>query len=142
MNDQNIVVPDLLRRFVPTPLVSTFCTRDVRMRLETNDPLIITAMQSATVPGSLENGDLSFWKLIRDDEAPHGSRKVTILSSGPLSSLLVDAGTVIVIDRELREVLGFLGPDVSAREFLVILYPIIVKLLRDPLPNARKQHIQ
>jgi len=92
-------------------------------------------MRSAAANSSNENGKAPyFWKLIRDDEAPCSEREITILSSGALNTLLLGAGTTIVIDRQQREVLGFIAPDVSARELVTLLLPLITKLSREPHP--------
>jgi hypothetical protein len=122
--------PDLLRRFVPAPHVCNLFAGGSCVRLETNDPSIVTAMRSVTAPSPNENGRVSYsWKLIRDEEGPSGGREITILSSGPLSTLLLSMGTVIAIDRERREVLGFIAPDVSAEEFVSSWLPLITQLL-------------
>lgn len=123
-------VPDLLRRFVPAPHVFNFLAGESCVRLETNDPSIVTAMRSVTAPSSNENRKVSYsWKLIRDEEAPSGGREITILSYGPLSTLLLGMGTVVAVDREWREVLGFIAPDVSADEFVTSWLPLITQLL-------------
>ena len=122
--------PDLLRRFVPSPHVCNLLAGDTCVRLETNDPSIVAAMSNIASPSLEENREVScFWKLIRDEEAPSGGREITILSSGPLSTLRLGMGTVIAIDRERREVLGFIAPDVSAEEFVTSWLPLITQLL-------------
>ena len=130
MSSGNTLAPDLLRRFVPAPHVCNVFVGDTCARLETNDPSIVAAMPSVTASSSYENAEVSyFWKLIRDDEAPCGGGEVTIFSSGPLTTLLLGTGTVIVIDRERREVLGFIASDVGAKELVTSWLPVILNLL-------------
>jgi hypothetical protein len=124
------VIPDLLRRFVAAPHLCNFFAGGTSVRLETNDPSIITALRSVTAFLSDENGKAPYyWKLIRDEAAPCGGRQVTILSSGPLNTLLLGTGTAIAIDRERREVLGFIAPDVPAEEFATRWLSLITRLL-------------
>jgi hypothetical protein len=130
MSSGNTLVPDLLRRFVPTPHVFNFLAGESCVRLETNDPSIVAAMRSGTALSSDGNRGLSYsWKLIRDEAAPCGGQEVTILSFGPLSTVLLGAGTVIAIDRERWEVLGFIAPDVPSKQFVTNWLPLITKLL-------------
>jgi len=130
MSRGSTLAPDLLRRFVPAPHVSNVFAGDTCVRLETNDPSIVAAMPNVTASSAEENAEVSyFWKLIRDEEAPCGGREVTIFSFGPLSTLLLGAGTVIAVDRERREVLGFIAPDVGAKELVTSWLPLILNFL-------------
>lgn len=124
-------VPDLLQRFVPVPHACSLIAGDIHLQLETNDPSIVTAMRSVASPASKNEKASYSWKLIRDNKAPRGRREVTILTSGALSTLLLGAGTIIAIDRQRREVLGFIASDVSAQEFVTILLPLITELSRE-----------
>ena len=131
MNIGNPSVPDLLRRFVPTPHISSFCIGGTRVRLKTNDLILATTIRGMTTGCESENkGEVSHWKLIRDEQAPRGGREVTVLSSEPTGTLLLGLGTVIAVDRERREVMGFIAPDISGEELVAIVLPILLKLLR------------
>ena len=130
MNTETTLVPDLLRRFVAAPHFSRFCIGGTSARLETNDPILASTIQGATVCCETEHAEgVSHWKLIRDEQAPCGGREVSVLSAGPIGTLLLGAGTVIAVDRERREVLGFIAPDISEEEFATIVVPLIVNLL-------------
>lgn len=133
MNTENPLVPDLLRRFVRTPHISSFCIGGTWVRLETNDLTLTSTIQSMTAGCETENrGEVSHWKLIRDEQAPCGGREVTVLSSEPIGTLLLGFGTVIAVDRERREILGFIAPDVTGRVFMAIVLPLILRFLRTP----------
>ena len=129
-------VPDLLRRFVPAPHVCNVPAGESYLRLETNDPSIVTAMRGVASPSDDKGRAFYSWRLIRDDQTPRGGRKVTILTSGALSTLLLGVGTIVAVDRQQREVLGFIASDVSDQEFVTILLPLITKLSTESHPVA------
>ena len=136
MSTETSNVPDLLRRFVATPNSSVFRIGSTYARLETNDPTLADTIQSATV--CHENSDAqkdSDWKLIRDEQAPCGGKEVSVLSATPIGTVLLGPGTVIAVDRERHEVLGFIAPDISGEEFAAIALPLILSLL-DSTPNT------
>jgi hypothetical protein len=119
MNVQSGQLPDLLRRFTETP--HAFCTEegDNSLRVETNDPAILVEFVS-----QIERFPRSYsWKIIRDDTMST-SRQAMALSFGPLTAVLLGAETLVIVDHERREVLGFLAADVSLREALHCLTPI------------------
>jgi hypothetical protein len=136
MSPETSHVPDLLRRFVATPNSSVFRIGSTYARLETNDPTLADTMQGATV--CRERSDArqdSEWKLIRDELAPCGGKEVSVLSAAPIGTVLLGPGTVIAVDRDRREVLGFIAPDISGEEFAAIALPLILSLL-DSTPNT------
>ena len=136
MSPETSHVPDLLRRFVATPNSSVFRIGSTYARLKTNDPTLADTIQSATV--CQENSDAqtdSDWKLIRDGQAPCGGREVSVLLAAPIGTVLLGPGTVIAVDRERHEVLGFIAPDISGEEFAAIALPLILSLL-DSTPNT------
>ena len=139
MNTEITRVPDLLRRFVATPHISRFHVGITRARLETNDPILAATIQAATAGCETEGaGECWYWKLIRDEQAPRGGSEVSVLSAGPIGTLLFGLGTAIAVDRERREVLGFVAPDISGEEFAAILLPRILKLLQSPANTSHQ----
>ena len=123
-------VPDLLRRFAPTPFGAMIGAGNVALRVETNDLAIISELQKAGVqPSHGDSSGLLFLKIIRDKDATSEGRAVTVLSAYPLITMQVGFGTMIVLDCERREALGFLAPEVTAEEFAGILFPFICDLL-------------
>jgi hypothetical protein len=133
MNTEITRVPDLLRRFVDTPHIARFQVGSTRARLETNDLILAATIQAATAGCETEGaGELWYWKLIIDEQAPRGGREVIVLSAGPIGTMIVGLGTVIAVDRERREVLGFVAPDILGEEFVAIVLPRILKLLQRP----------
>jgi hypothetical protein len=128
MKAESSGVPDLLRRFVETPYAVSFTSDGATVRIEANDFALVNKIHGAIV---LQNGfgaEILTWKLIRDEAIPCNGRGLTILSLGPLSVILAGTGTVIAIDRERREALGFIAANVSSDEFVTALLPIVLKL--------------
>lgn len=115
-------IPDLLHRFVATPLTFSTGAAESLIRLETNDPTILDGFRSQFkgFPDSYT------WKLIRDDVASTGD-EITLFVSGPLVMVLLGVQTCVVVDRDRRRVLGFLAPDVDAGTFLHQLSVIIAE---------------
>lgn len=139
MSTETTLIPDLLRRFVATPVLTEFCIANSRVRLETNDSALANVIQRATAGPKWESSSIhSNWKLIRDEQAPRGGSEVRVLAAGPVSVLLLGHGTVVFVDEERCEVFGFLAPDVTAEKFIASLLPQILQLLRHP-PDTLSQ---
>jgi hypothetical protein len=137
MSPETSHVPDLLRRFVATPNSFVFRIGSTYVRLETNDPTLADTIQSSTVcRDNSEAQEDSDWKLIRDEQAPCGGKEVSVLPAAPIGTVLLGPGTVIAVDRERREVLGFIAPDISGEEFTAVALPLILSLL-DSTPNTQ-----
>jgi hypothetical protein len=126
-------VPDLLRRFVATPYSSTFSIGNAFVVLETNDISLSRAIQreipQLVARTSEQFERYEYWKLIRDETAPRGGSDISVLSSAPLETLLVGNGTIIAVDRERQEVLGFVAPDITAARFATRVLPLVLRLL-------------
>jgi len=123
-------VPDLLRRFAPTPHSTRVLIHNVEIEFHTDDVEIVARMQPWTC-GSIGPGShtLLLAKVIRDRDAPSGDSGVSIISAPPLTTLLVGTGTVLVLDCERREILGFLASSISAARFVDELLPILLERL-------------
>jgi hypothetical protein len=128
MNPDSSGVPDLLRRFVERPYAVGFGSGDAAVRIESNEFAIVSNMHSTMVSQSGFETEILNWRLIRDEQAPCDGKELTILASGAVSTLLAGTGTIIAIDHERREVLGFIAANVSAEEFVTSLLPVILKL--------------
>lgn len=128
MSIQQEAVPDLLRRFAPTPYSADAVLEGVALAVQTNDPQIITEMQT----GRSQEINLQFRRamlvrVVRDHDAPVHNSEITMLSAGPLVTLLVGTGTTIALDCERREILGFLSSSVSPERLVRELLPILLK---------------
>jgi hypothetical protein len=115
-------IPDLLHRFVATPLTLSTGAGESLIHLETNDPVILDSFRS-----QLHNFPDSYtWKLIRDEVTSTGN-EITVLVSGPLVMVLLGVETCVVVDHDCRRVLGFLASDVDAGKFLYRLSSILAE---------------
>lgn len=128
MSMQQEAVPDLLRRFAPTPYSADVVLEGIPLAVQTNDLQIITEMQK----GRSEEANLQFpravlVRVIRDHDAPVKTSEITMLSAGPLVTLLVGTGTTLALDCERREVLGFLSSSVSPERLVRELLPILLR---------------
>lgn len=124
-------VPDLLRRFAPTPHTTRVLFYGVEIELHTDDVEIVAKMQPIArnpVRGGSQASLLA--RVIRDHGTPPDDSLVTIISAPPLTTLLVGTGTVLVLDCERREMLGFLASSISAERFIDELLPILLDRLR------------
>ena len=106
-------IPDLLRRFVPTPLHFDTGVDESSVRLETNDRAVLDDFQSQ-VPRFPKSYT---WKLIRD-EVPTTGNETTVLVAGALTLFVLGAETYVVIDWRRRQVLGFVAADIDAAVIL------------------------
>lgn len=132
-------VPDLLRRFSSTPHVANVVVEGIALTLQTNDLQIIAALQHITSGGIDLEGHCSILvRVVRDDDATGNDSEMIVISAWPLVTLMVGAGTMIALDGERREVLGFLSPAVSAERFVNELLPILLRRFRsEPLDERR-----
>lgn len=127
MSPQQRSVPDLLCRFVATPLVLVLSTG----RFETNDPDLFAAVEKSNVLERLPPSTAPYSvKLIRDADAPRGGSTTTLLSRGWVRAIAIGMGTIAWVDVEHREIMGFVAPDLSTAQIVTELLPLATKLLR------------
>jgi hypothetical protein len=141
MSMQQEAVPDLLRRFAPTPYFADVVLEGIPLAVQTNDFQIITEMQK----GRSEEANLQFpravlVRVIRDHDAPVKTSEITMLSAGPLVTLLVGTGTTLALDCERREVLGFLSSSVSPERLVRELLPILLRRFSSFALHERPGH--
>jgi hypothetical protein len=133
-------VPDLLRRFAPTPYSTRVLINSVEIEFHTDDVEIVAKMQPMT--GSLAcrgSQTLLQARVIRDQNIPPGDSRVTTISAPPLTMLRVGAGTVLVLDCDRREILGFLASSVPAERFIDELLPILLDQLTKAEPVESRE---
>jgi hypothetical protein len=132
-------VPDLLRRFSSTPHVANAVVEGLALTLQTNDLQIIAASQQIVSGGIDLDGHHSILvRVVRDDNAPGDVSETVVISAWPLVTLLAGAGTMIALDGERQEVLGFLSPAVSAERFVDELLPILLRRFRSETCHERR----
>jgi hypothetical protein len=128
--------PDLLRRFVPTPLRTRFRIGTATVMVETNDFALLPALplecgSPELVPSKLE------WKLVRDPDAHGLLRETALLSWGQVTVAAMGAACVLGVDHERGELLCFIGADVDTRTFQEFLVPLFCRLSTESNDSAR-----
>jgi len=118
-------VPDLLRRFTPTPHHLNVVLMGIPISVQTNDPGLISRMQSANQEHHSPDSALLL-KLIRDFEVLNDSMETTLLSAGALTTMTIGGHSMITFDCERREILGFLSASISAD---LLIYDVLPALL-------------
>ena len=137
MNTADLQVPDLLRRFSSAPHCSVGRLQDFEVTLQTNDLDLVSSLQAVGQTSSdTQNNSPLFVKIVRDCESLADVSKPTVLSAWPLTTLLCGTGTVLTLDCERREILGFVAAGISADRVIHELLPILLQHLRDPRQPA------
>lgn len=118
--------PDLLRRFVPTPYVFGKYDGPNRFFVESNDlEIALSVRHSVMVHGQANRTGGLTCKLIRDSAAPEDGSEMTIVSDGTLRVLYLGTGTILILDHERSELLGFIARNVRAQELVSALIPAL-----------------
>jgi hypothetical protein len=119
--------PDLLRRFVATPYTFRKYDGANRICVESNDLEIALSVRRSGIiqrQGSRTGG--LHCKLIRDMAGPVDSSEISIISDGTLQTLRLGRGTILIHDLERSELLGFISPNVKAKELVSSLIPALL----------------
>ena len=128
LDSTNYVDPlDVLRRFIPTPLKAVYRIGSVRVMVQTNDFTLLPALPSEKDTDDLGQASLE-WKLVRDPDARGLLETPTFLSAGTLTVVEKGNACLLGLDRERRELLGFLGTDVDPRTYQEFLVPFFCRM--------------
>jgi hypothetical protein len=119
--------PDLLRRFVATPYTFRKYDGENRICVESNDLEIALSVRRSGIiqrQGSRTGG--LHCKLIRDMAGPVDSSEISIISDVTLQTLRLGRGTILIHDLGRSELLGFISPNVKAKELVSSLIPALL----------------
>lgn len=121
-------VPDLLRRFVPTPFsaMTNFCGTNVT--LQTNDSALLSKLMESDSPVQPKAKSVCV-TVVSDQDAPTDDAEVRVFSAGAIRTVFAGAGTMLIVDAERTEVFGFLAPNVLPELFVRELLPLALELL-------------
>jgi hypothetical protein len=120
-------LPDLLRRFVATPYRYKANLHSTIVMFETNDQELFTTFRSRAeqLAGVLVSSDTAWhWKVVRDPDVSQDGEATFLLSGETLSVLFLGAGTVVAIDWNQGELLGFVASNNSPQHLLDALIEI------------------
>lgn len=123
-------VPDLLRRFTPTPHRLKIVLDDISLTLQTNDPDLIVEMKAVGRRAVGHPKAALRLKVIRDYDVPGRGTDIITVSAGPVTSIIVGTCSVLALDCQRRGILGFLATSVTADMFTHHLLPLLLDRLR------------
>jgi hypothetical protein len=116
--------PDILRRFTPTPYVFEVWVDGRCVRIEADDLEVALAIRHACRVRRIgDEGSTLLWRMIRDDKAPEYAAELTVFATGGVKALMHRSGTLLIADREKREVFGFIGAGLKMPELTERLLP-------------------
>jgi hypothetical protein len=130
-------IPDLLQRFVQTPFSGTIAVDGAEITLHSNAEF--AAISKRALPPGDVPVDRLFATIVQDFEAPNPDSGITIIKSWPVTTVLCGTGTVLALDCERSEILGFLAPSVPTTRFVDELLPILINLYRELKSGERLQ---
>lgn len=119
--------PDLLRRFVATPYTFSKYDGANQICVESNDlEIALSLRRSGVVEYQGRQAGGLRCKLIRDMTGPVDISEISIISDGTLQVLCLGRGTILIHDPERSELLGFIAPNVKAKELVSSLIPALL----------------
>jgi hypothetical protein len=129
---------DLLWRFVPTPHVSAFHVGDFRVCVESNYPAILGLLDQTQCREPVVNDCTFLWRIIRDSAVAGGTAPPAILADGDLTFVNMGPAFLVAVDRQRKELLGFVGTGVSNSEFEETVVPLLVRLTLNDSDDATR----
>jgi hypothetical protein len=119
--------PDLLHRFVCIPYIFGVQCGQKCIDVQSNDLELALGIRRFCKRGGREGRpSIAFWKLVPDPNAPAGSDSVFAVDHGPLRTLHVGRGTILIYDRGKSEILGFVAADVRVSHLVMSLIPMLI----------------
>ena len=122
------VIPDLLRRFVPTPYGCKLPHPWGELLIESNNASLagdLIDYVSTFAPGSFLQA-VDHLKIVVERSRDEDSAELTRVDANCVRTLLRGTTTMLIYDIQSRELLAFLEPQVSCNEFFQRLLPAIV----------------
>jgi hypothetical protein len=116
-------VPDLLKRFVATPyklIAQGFA-------VETNDlDLLEQFDQRAELDALAAIARNWHIRVIRESDLAGAGEQIRAICTESVCAVLVGIGTIIMIDREQRQVISFLSSNIPRRHFVQTYLPLAI----------------
>ena len=119
---------DVLRRFIPTPLRARYRIESVGVTVETNDFGLLPALPLQQPDLHPREESMVDWKLIRDHDSHGMLESPRFLTAGSLTIVEMGTACLLGMDRERRELLGFIGAGVDARTYREFLVPFLCEM--------------
>jgi hypothetical protein len=127
----NTESPDLLRRFIPTPVKANYRIGGVRVLVQTND---LTLLPTLLLDADLDadhiraEGQNLEWTLIRDADSHGLLERALFVATEMLTGVVMGRGCLVWLDHERRQLLGFIGADIDVRTYQEFLVPLLCRM--------------
>jgi hypothetical protein len=129
---------DLLRRFVPTPLRTRFRFGRIAVLVDTNDFSLLPMLPLDSASEDFDTFAFR-WKLVRDSDVFGHLQEPLVLHTGELTIVGMGPACLLGLDRQRRELFGFIGADVGTKAFQEFLVPFLCRLSTEATePNLRQ----
>ena len=139
----NTESPDLLRRFIPTPVKAVYWVGGARVRVQTNDFTLLPALPLDADPDAdharADRQDLE-WTLIRDADSNGLLECPMFMTAETLTVVVMGTACMVGLDHERRELLGFIGSGVDVCTHQEFLVPLLFQISEEVLvsdPSSR-----
>jgi hypothetical protein len=136
--------PDLLRRFIPTPVKAVYRVGGVRVRVQTNDFTLLPALPLAADPNAdhaqADWEDLE-WTLIRDADSNGPLERPISMTTEALTVVVMGTACLVGLDHERRELFGFIGAVVDARIHQECLVPILCEMTAQAVASDQSSRV-
>jgi hypothetical protein len=127
---------DPLWRLAPTPLNLRICIGRLAVLVESNDHKLLANLAEMNAEKSSNAGSTFLWRIIRDPETGGEIEPVTLIVDGDLSFLKMGTGVFAGVDKERKELLGFVGTGVSECAFQESVAPLFVQLTMEAVRDG------
>jgi len=114
---------DLLKRFLPTPYFFDVDSDGETVHIESNDLEIALMLRSRQF--AQPSSCVQHWTIMRDYKAGVAEDGVTLIVDNDLRTLLAGRETILIFDRRLRKVLGFVGW-IDVEYVASVLIPLLI----------------
>jgi hypothetical protein len=127
--------PDLLRRFVATPHHARIRAHSLHVDVMSNDSLLVECLRMELASESQTEAEWTC-KILRDTEKPIESPRDISFGHPGLDVKCYSSGTQFVVDRDSREVFGFIVPEDSCERVAESLEQLLGRVADLPLDTG------
>lgn len=120
--------PDLLRRFVDTPLQTVAQFGGRRVLLRTNHRSCLEMLSKYFAADADGECDLR-WTMVCDPDLPADLGEASLVESAPVALLSFGRACFMALHRNQKELTGFISSGVSERSFLEVVLPRVKELV-------------
>jgi hypothetical protein len=136
--------PDLLRRFIPTPVKGVYLVGGVRVRVQTNDFALLPGLPlDAASDADHARADTQGleWTLIRDADSSGLLERPMFMTAETLTVVVMGTACLVGLDHERRELFGFIGADIDIRTHQEFLVPILCEMTSQVMVSDQSSRV-